>query len=524
MNLTHPKILIVDDQPNNLKAFSKLLSEFNVDIMTAQSGNEALQLALDNVFSLVLMDVQMPDMNGYEAAELLLNLEHNQNVPIIFITAAYKDKVHQIKGYRSGAVDYIEKPVDNIILLSKVHVFIKLWQQQQELQEAVRLLEEQKKQLDSANKAKSEFLSSMSHELRTPLNGILGFGQLLKLDSDPPLSEEQTQSVDYILSSGQHLLNLINDVLELSAIESGKLEVSIENVHLTDVIDDTLSLLSPIATTANIQLQCQSNLATVVTADYMKLKQLLINLISNAIKYNKPKGSVTVDYAQTDHDRVKITVTDTGIGIPKNQHTKVFSAFNRLGKETTSIEGTGVGLVVCKKLIEKMNGTIGFESVDEQGSTFWIELPLGKDEKIVEKSEVVEETKASAEIQDTSEVIAKQVLYVEDNPANARLIESFFTRQAHTLHIAKTAELGWDAAMEKDYDLIMMDLHLPGMDGKQLTQKLRDTERYKTKVIIAVTANAMKHDIEAAENLFDAYITKPIQLSELQTIINKRLG
>ncbi len=235
---------------------------------------------------------------------------------------------------------------------------------------------------ESANKAKSEFLSSMSHELRTPLNAILGFGQILKLDSDPSLSEDQKENVDYILSSGKHLLNLINDVLELSTIEGGKLMLSIENIDLIDVMKDTLSLLQPITMKANIQLQLKTNLALVVLADYTKLKQVLINLISNAIKYNKPNGSVTVEWSKTADNKVIITVTDTGIGIPKDQYKKVFGAFNRLGQEQSDIEGTGIGLVVTKNIIEMMGGTIGFDSVEEQGSTFWIEIPLGNETKI----------------------------------------------------------------------------------------------------------------------------------------------
>jgi PAS domain S-box-containing protein len=370
---------------------------------------------------------------------------------------------------------------------------------------------------ETANKAKSEFLSSMSHELRTPLNGILGFAQILESDEETPLTEEQQVSVGYILSSGEHLLNLINDVLELATIEAGKVTLSMESLHLTDVINDSLSLVRPLAQKANIPFHVLSDADFTINADYTKLKQIIINLVSNAIKYNHKEGSVSLEWKSINDNIVRVSVIDTGIGISKDNHHKVFGAFNRLGHENSTIEGTGIGLVVTKDLVELMGGKMGFESVENKGSTFWFELPIVGTVKKPEEVVPVSEIKKLV----TEE---KQILYVEDNPANRHFMGSLLNKQTDVkLHMVETGELGWKAALEKDFDLILMDVNLSGINGKKLTQKLRTLEQYKQTPIIAVSAGAMSHNIESAEGLFDAYVTKPIRVSELLDTIKKCL-
>ncbi len=373
-----------------------------------------------------------------------------------------------------------------------------------------------------ANAAKSNFLSSMSHELRTPMNAILGFGQLMSFD--PALSEENKDYVGEILKAGDHLLKLINEVLDLTKIESGKLELSIGPVDLCDIVEECLDLVATLADKRSVQISHNKLAGVVVRADSTRLKQALLNLLANAIKYNRTGGSVTLSVVQQGTERLRILVTDTGPGIPAERMQELFKPFSRLGAENGVIEGTGIGLTITRRIVEMMDGQVGVTSEVGVGSTFWIELPLDA------MHESDPESKSTAKHGATSslpQVDDKKylVLYIEDNPSNIRLVEQLLARQKHIrLLSAHTPALGIELARTHIPELILLDINLPDMDGYQVLEVLRGDAALKAIPVIAVSANAMQRDIERGMAAgFNDYLIKPLNVAHFFATVDKIL-
>ncbi|MBL6934193.1 MAG: response regulator [Alphaproteobacteria bacterium] len=377
---------------------------------------------------------------------------------------------------------------------------------------------------ETANQAKSQFLSSMSHELRTPLNSILGFAQVLEADDEAPLNQDQTESVEQIIASGNHLLTLINDVLDLSKVESGKVDVSVEDVDILQLVHETTNLISGLAEKHDVLLHIpeMDKDGSFLRADYLKLKQVLLNFLSNAVKYNRKGGDVTLSVEHRKGGKVRVNVRDTGEGIAEDKISRLFDPFERLGHANGSIEGTGIGLTITRQLVDMMGGELGVDSTPGEGSTFWAEFdeaerPVSHVEKALEGMETVFGFGGRK-----SERI-HTVLYVEDNPSNMDFMRKIMSRlPQYELIEATTADAGLEAVFSQKPTIILMDINLPGASGYDLLQILQENGITDTTTVIALSANAMEGDIEKGmkAGFFD-YLVKPVEIPKLVKVLEK---
>jgi CheY-like chemotaxis protein len=380
-----------------------------------------------------------------------------------------------------------------------------------------------KNEAEKANRAKSEFLSRMSHELRTPLNSILGFAQLMEMGE---LSKKQKKGVTHILNNGRHLLDLINEVLDISGIEAGRQILNPEPVQLTGIINEITDGMQVAANKRKVSVEFVDSPinSLFVIADRLRLKQVLINLLNNAVKYNNEEGTVTITTAlkpagEQENKLIRISITDTGVGIKPENIGKLFQPFERIGADKTDTEGTGLGLMVVKKLIEAMYGKVGVESKVGAGSTFWIELPLSEDLKN-EPFQTIGSPSPELRISDKTTTI----LYIEDNISNIELVEDILVehhpkmRLVTSMYGKQTIEL----ALEYKPGLILLDLDLPDMSGIEVLEKLLADPLTKSIPVVIISADAMPFQVEKLKNAgAKDYLTKPLEIIEFLQVVDK---
>jgi signal transduction histidine kinase/CheY-like chemotaxis protein len=371
----------------------------------------------------------------------------------------------------------------------------------------------------AANRAKSEFLSNMSHELRTPMHAILGFAQLLRSEPTAPLNTAQSTFVEQILKAGKHLLSLINEVLDLARIEAGKLALSVEPVSVDHMFDECLPLIQNMARDMSVGVETPTAVGMHVMADYIRLKQVLLNLLHNAVKYNRVGGSVTVSIEPRAANRVRVGISDTGVGIPDSMKAELFHPFQRLAANTPGVEGTGIGLALSKKFVMAMGGEIGFESVPGTATTFWIELPAAPN--TIAAPDV---TAGSAGVK--SENAAQGgILYLDDVPANVMLMGQIAERMSIRLVTAHEAERGIALAASERPDVVIMDINLPQMGGYEALARLKMNPATASIPVIALNVNAMAHDVSRGlATGFLRYQTMPIDAEEMERSIREIVG
>ncbi|HLN22010.1 MAG TPA: response regulator [Bacteroidales bacterium] len=517
------KILIVDDRKENITAMRTLLEDLDVEIMAASSGNEALASTLDNDFALALIDVQMPDMDGYETVRLMRKVEKTRFLPVIFVSAIFSEDPYLIQGIEAGAVDFITKPFNPRILLGKIRIFLELHEQKNLLEAEIerrKIVETQlleaKIKAEESDRLKSAFLANMSHEIRTPLTTIVGMASLLSAKDYP--QEKKKEIAAHIDRSSEGLLTIINDILDLSKIEAGEVKVLREPVDIKKLFDELhLAFFEKLkrsnkASQIELRLNIENEPSAFPLSDENRLRQVLSNLLGNALKFTT-RGFIETGYHLRE-GFIDLYVEDSGAGIPEDKLTIVFERFQKLNDFSV---GTGLGLSIAKKLVGLLDGDITVVSKLHKGSRFTVSIPYSENFKGKE-AHVVKKEEHHHKMADLS---TKTILIAEDEYPIFFLLETMLAPSKIKIKWAKNGKEALNVFLsDRNFNAVLLDIKMPEMDGIETFREIRKVD--KKIPVIAQTAYVMNEEREQLEKLgFDGFISKPFVRNEIIQMIDK---
>jgi signal transduction histidine kinase len=507
-NLDPVHFLLVDDLEENLLSLEALLRREELVLLKARSGIEALEMLLKYDVALALLDVQMPSMDGFELAELMRGNERTGRVPIIFLTAGSADRQRRFRGYETGAVDFLHKPIEPDVLRSKAQVFFELYRQRQQLARQRDELKSYADALMEADKRKNEFLAVLAHELRNPLAPLRNGLQIMQMSSDTQTHEDIRAMMDRQVT---HLVRLIDDLLDVSRVSRGKIDLRKDQVTVQTAVQAAIEASRPsIESGAHALVVDMPEDPLWLYADLTRISQVVSNLLNNAAKYTPDGGHIKVS-VHKDDGAVAISVSDNGLGIPQEMLSEVFELFTQVENGARSRGGLGIGLALARQLVEMHNGSIHADSSGVgEGSTFTVRLPLH--ENVVRM--VVDER------QDTMETLPLKVLIVDDNASSAETTGQMLAMIGHETTVAHDGLMALEIARKIRPDVIMLDIGLPGMSGYDVCRTLRQDQVFKKTMLIAQTGWGQERDRQKSfEAGFDHHMTKPVNFHELSSLL-----